>query len=265
VPEIALYRFNDNVKVNYTGRRVVLPSQYAADCETHWRSLMKAGRKHFRGDVFTISEEVIGSDGIVLSAELTDYAHFIYTIHRRSFGRYGCRIIYASTLIVTSDGKFVIGIMGKDTFAPGKLQLVGGGVDQGDIAGHQIDLNRCIKKEIAEEVGIDVGNTSVVKSFEPYLLKTGGPSNFYSAIFKLDLTADENGLSLLYERHVQNLMRQGKSPEFSSLLFVPADAGSVDGLVTFNQREKDENLIPALKAAIGLYPVKTLAENNGRL
>jgi len=60
-------------------------------------------------------------------------------------------------------------------------------------------------------------------------------------------------------------MRQGKSPEFSSLLFVPADAGSVDGLVTFNQREKDENLIPALKAAIGTYPVKTLQEKQPHL
>jgi 8-oxo-dGTP pyrophosphatase MutT (NUDIX family) len=264
VSEIILYSLNNDIKVNYTGKRVALPSQYLSDCEAYWLSLTKTGKKYFRGDVFTVSKEVLSSDGMELSAELTDYAHFIYTINRKSFDKYDCRSIYASTLIITADNKFVVGIMGRDTFAPGKLQLAGGGVDKGDVLGDRIDLEHCIRKEIKEEIGIDAGDPSAVKSFLPYLLKTGGPSNFYSAIFRLDLTIDESGLSHLYERYVHDLIRQGESPEFEALLFIPADTISIEDLAKNNPREKDENLIPAMRAAIGLYPIKNFRENNRR-
>lgn len=254
--EIILYSLNDNIKINYTGKRVVLPSQYVSDCETYWLSLTEKGKKYFRGDVFTISKEVLNSDGIELSAELTDYAHFIYTVNRKSFEKYDCRSIYASALIMTADRKFVVGIMGRDTFAPGKLQLVGGGIDQEDVLENRIDPEHCIRREIKEEIGIDAGDISVVRDFAPYLLKTGGPSKFYSAIFRLDLAVDEARLKSFYQRHVRDLKGRGKSPEFEALLFIPADAISIGDLSENNPREKDENLIPALKAAIGTYPVK---------
>lgn len=153
--EISLYSFSDNVKVYFNQRKIVLPKAYSDSCEAYWESLLKGGKRYFRGDIFTIVDVKHGNEGITLYTELTDYAHFLYTIHKNVYEEHDCRVIYTSVLVETADGKFVIGVMGEDTFAPQKLQLFGGGIDKGDIKGNEIDLEHSAKKEIAEELGID--------------------------------------------------------------------------------------------------------------
>lgn len=258
--EVSLYIIDNNIRVYYNGKKVVLPSQYVADCEAYWLSLMKTGKKYFRGDIFTVSEVIQSQDNITLTVELTDYAHFLHTIHKNKYEERDCRVIYTSVLVETADGKYVIGVMGEDTFAPQKLQLFGGGIDKGDLKGYEIDLEHSAKKEIAEELGIDVSDKTIIKDFRPYLLKEGGRSNFFSAIFKLNLLIDETSLIKRFENHNRGLLLQGIKPELSSLLFVAAEQKSIKDDIIKDKREKDENLIPALQAAIGTYPVKTLCE-----
>jgi len=255
--EIKLYSFDDNVKVCFNQRKVSLPKQYSDDCDAHWESLLKKGKKYFRGDIFTISDIKQDSQGIMMFVELTDYAHFLYTINKNVYEDHDCRVIYTSVLVETADGKLVIGIMGEDTFAPQKLQLFGGGIDKDDIKGNDIDLEHSAKKEIAEELGINADDNKVVKQFRPYLLKEGGRSNFYSAIFKLDLLLNQDGVKNNYKKYVQQLNLQGIKPELESLLFVPKEKDAIEKIVS-DEREKDENLIPVLKASLGLFPVKEL-------
>jgi 8-oxo-dGTP pyrophosphatase MutT (NUDIX family) len=255
--EISLYSFSDNVKVCFNQKKVSLPKQYSDDCDAHWESLRKKGKKYFRGDIFTISDIKHDSQGIMISVELTDYAHFLYTINKNVYEDYDCRVVYTSILVETADGKFVIGIMGEDTFAPQKLQLFGGGIDKGDIQDNEIDLAHSAKKEIAEELGIDVNDYRMVRQFRPYLLKEGGRSNFYSAVFKLDLLLNQDEVKNNYKQYVQQLSRQGIKPELESLLFVSRELDAIEKLAS-DKREKDENLIPVLKASVGLFPVNEL-------
>lgn len=255
--KISLYSFNDNVKVFYNQKKISLPKAYNDDCEAHWESLLKSGKKYYRGDIYTISNVKHDSKGITIYVELTDYAHFIYTIHKNVYEEHDCRVIYTSVLVETADGKFVIGIIGEDTFDPQKLQLFGGGIDKSDIKGNKADLEHCAKKEIAEEFGIDADDNKVVKQFRPYLLKEGGRSNFYSAVFKLDLLLNQEEVKNSYGKYVQRLNLLGVKPELESLLFVPAEKDAIEKIVS-DGREKDENLIPVLRAALGLFPVKEL-------
>jgi 8-oxo-dGTP pyrophosphatase MutT (NUDIX family) len=255
--EIKLYSFDDNVKVCFNQRKASLPKQYSDGCDAHWESLLKKGKKYFRGDIFTISDIKHDSQGIMISVELTDYAHFLYTLNRNAYEDHDCRVIYTSVLVETADGKFVIGIMGEDTFAPQKLQLFGGGIDKGDLKGNEIDLENSAKKEIVEELGIDVNDLKIVKQFRRYLLKEGGRSNFYSAVFKLDLLLNQDEVKNSYEKYVQQLSRQGIKPEIESLLFVPRELDAIEKFAS-DKREKDENLIPVLKASVGLFPVNKL-------
>lgn len=258
--EVSLYKINNNIRVCYTGRKVILPPKYIADCEAHWLSLMEAGKKYFRGDIFTVNEVTQAQDKITLTVELTDYAHFIYTVHKNVYEENDCRVIYTSVLVETADGKYVIGVMGEDTFAPQKLQLFGGGIDKSDLKGNEFDLKHSAKKEIGEELGINTNDEKIVKRFKPYLLKTGGISNFFSVIYKLDLLIDETSLIKRFEKHNKSLIIQGIVPELSSLLFVSADMKSIGDDIINDARDKDENLIPALHAATGRYPIKTLSE-----
>jgi len=254
--EINIYNFDNNVKVHYTNKRVSLPKEYSDNMEEHWNSLLKKGDKFFRGDVFTITDISYFDEILNIFVELTDYAHFLYTIHKGKFEQYDCRVIYTSVLIETSDRKFVIGVMSKNTFAPDKLQFIGGGIDKDDINGDFLDMEHNIRKEIGEEIGIDTTDGNIVKDFRPYFFKDGGKSNFLSAIFKLDLAIDEAEIMDKFQRYNQELISQKISPELSSLVFIKAEQDSIKDFIYNDSREKDENLIPTLEAAVGLRNIK---------
>lgn len=254
--EINIYKFDNNLKVYYIKRRVSLPQDYRDNMERYWRSLLKSGKKFFRGDVFSITNISYHEQSMHLYVELTDYAHFLYTLNKGAFDKNDCRVIHTSALIETCDGKFVIGEMNRNTFSPKKLQFVGGGIDKDDINGDLLDLEHNIRKEIFEELGLDTYDKDIIKDFRPYFLKDGGKSNFLSAIFKLDLALNEVELLDRFEKFNQGLINQGESPELSSLVLIRAEQKSVENFINNDLREKDENLIPTLKAAVGLYNVK---------
>lgn len=248
--EVNIYEYNNNIKVYYTNTRASLPEEYRCEVERHWESLIQMGKKFFRGEIFTITDIKHEGEQIQIFVELTDYAHFLYTIHKGKYEGHDCRVIYTSVMIETSDKKFAIGEMNSYTAAPGKLQFIGGGIDNGDIRENEIDLRHSISKEIREETGINVEDRNVVKSLEPYLLKTGGKSNFLSAIFKLNLLISGSELLDSFERYNRRLISGGASPEIKSLVLINADCNSVINFITNDTRQKDENLVPAIKAAV---------------
>jgi hypothetical protein len=109
--DINIYKLDDNIKVYYTNKKVSLPQEYMDEVEGHWNTLLQSGKKFFRGDIFTITH-IKKTDGqVVISVELTDYAHFLYTVHKGTYAEYDCRVIYTSVLIETSDKKFAIAEM----------------------------------------------------------------------------------------------------------------------------------------------------------
>lgn len=262
--EIKLYHFNDNIKVHYTGKRVALPESYRCEVERHWEHLLGIGKKFFRGDGFTITDIDIRDGCMNIITEQTDYAHFLYTIHKEDNMRYDSRVIYTSALVITSDGKFVIGEMNGDTAFPKKLQFVGGGIDRDDIDEDTINLEHNIKKEISEELGIEADDKNIVKEFKPYLLKSGGKYNFLSAIYKLELLIDKNQLVERYIKFVQELACRGENPELKNLVFVGTDPESVEEFIKRDIRQADENLVPVLEAAVGMYQVFDINDFSSR-
>lgn len=256
--EITLYEFNNNVKVCYKNKKVSLPKDYSDNVEIYWNSLLKNGKKFFRGEVFTITNISRYSESLFINVELTDYAHFLYTLYKNEFNEHDCRVIHTSVLVETSDGKFVIGVMSNDTFAPQKLQFIGGGIDKADINGEILDLEHNICKEISEELGLDIRDKSIIKDFRPYLIKDGGKTNFLSAIYKLDLWINGDELMDRFERFNQGLIIKGINPELNSLVLIRAEQNSVVNFINSDTRKKDENLIPTLKSAVGLYDVREL-------
>jgi len=244
--------FNNNIKVYYSNKHKSLPAEYIKEVNKHWDSLLASGKRFFNGEVFTIDTIEINESGANIFVGLTDYAHFLYTIHNNTYEDSDCRIIHTSVLIETSDKKYAIGEMNEGTAFPFKLQFIGGGIDKGDIKGETLDLEHNIKKEILEELGIDVENTSIVKSLRPYYLKSGGHNNFLSAIFKLDLLIDEAELTLLLNKHNDTLALKTELQEIKSLIFIDAKKEAVK---EFAAKEKDGNLIATLEAAVGIRPL----------
>jgi hypothetical protein len=253
---IYISEFNNNIKVYYTNEKIHLPQAYSNAVESHWNLLLKSGKKFFRGDVYSITDIVHSEEGINIFVGLTDYAHFLYTIHKNTYVEHDCRVIHTSVLIETEDRKFVLGEMNVGTAFPHKLQFIGGGIDQNDIKENIFDLKHNIKKEILEEVFIDVEDKSMVKGVSPCFLKSGGDNNFLSAIFKMDLLVDENQLNDLFNTYKKEIIRKGDIPEINSLKFIQANKIAVEEFINNNISEKDSNIIPTLKVAVGIDSVE---------
>ena len=253
--ETIISEFSNNIKVYYTNQKPSLPMSYSEDVNRHWESLLVNGKKFFNGDVFTINNIQANEECINIFVGLTDYAHFLYTINKNNYEGNDCRVIHTSVLIETSDNKFAIGEMNEGTAFPFKLQFIGGGIDKSDINGDILDLEHNIKKEILEELGIEVENKSIVKSLKPCYLKSGGQGNFLSAIYKLDLLINEDELKVLLNKHNEDLALRMELQEIRSLIFLDAKKQAIEEFATKDKREMDGNLIATLEAAVGIRPV----------
>jgi len=252
---INIYKYH-NIKVHFLNRKISLPQNYIKKIDKYWNLLQKQGKKFIRGDIFTIKSIKQNNTSLIIYVELTDYAHFLFTYYQKVSKKYDCRVIHTSALIETSDHKFVIGVMNNGTYAPQKLQFIGGGIDKDDLIGNELDLTHNIRKEISEELGLNTQNINIIKNFKPYLLKSGGETNFLSAVFKLNLLIDATELLNRFEKYTNRLISQKINPELSSLLLLKADAHSIKKFRYHDKREKDENLIPSLEAAVGLTHIK---------
>ncbi|EHI96849.1 NUDIX hydrolase [Clostridium sp. DL-VIII] len=253
--EINMLKFDDNVKVHYTNKKISLAKEYSKRVQSHWESLLNTGKKLFNGDVFTIYKIKINGSEIHIYVGLTNYAHFLYTMHKNNYEDDDCRIIHTSVLIETIDNKFAIGEMNECTAFPFKLQFIGGGIDKEDISGEFLNLEHNIKKEILEELGIQIENKDIVKKLKPCYLKSGGKRNFLSAIFKLDLLINEEELAELLNIHNKDLELKMEMQEIRNLIFINSDKESIREFVTTDKRERDENLIATLEAAVGIRTV----------
>ncbi|MEG1254931.1 hypothetical protein [Clostridium sp.] len=249
-------KYDDRIAVYYTKNKISLPENYSSEVEKHWAQLKLQDEHFFRGDAYTITNIEINENKVNIFVSLTDYAHFLYTIHRKKFIVPDCRVIHTSVLIETIDNKFAIGVMNTGTAAPNKLQLIGGGIDKNDIEGDVFDLHHNIKKEIFEELGIDVADARIVKSLNPYVLKSGGEDNFLSAIFKMELLINEDELAQRLVHHNEVLILKGENPEIKSLIFIDISKKAVEKLVNEDSRYRDRNLNGTLMAATGIIPIE---------
>ncbi|HTY07742.1 MAG TPA: NUDIX hydrolase, partial [Candidatus Edwardsbacteria bacterium] len=234
--------------VRVPGEQVILPQYYRDKVERHWDRLIKSGKTFFNGPIYTIIRETSSETGIALEMAKTDYAHFLYTLHTPLRSKHDCRVIYTSSLVVTQDGKYVIGIMGRDTFAPGKLQLIGGGLDESDIHNELADLDHSVKKELKEELGIDADDRTTVKDIRQKHLKAGGAHGFMSVIYKVSLILTSSQVLERFERHCASMRSEGQEPEIKTLVFVNTTIKAVRMFTARNKHEKDENLIPVMMA-----------------
>src|SRR6185312_16939891 len=85
----------------------------------------------------------------------TDYASFIAWKHR---GRPHAQVrdCFGAAAIVSSDGAFLLGVMGPHTFNAGKIYFPCGTPDPADIVGDKVDLELSVGRELKEETGLNI-------------------------------------------------------------------------------------------------------------
>jgi len=206
--------------VSFTNRQITLPQDIQDKIGAYWNDLIKSGKKYRRGEVFTVTEKKETKDTIEVLVEKTDYAHYLYCQNVDDLGEYGVHIIHTAVLVETLDGKTIFGRMGEQTSRAGVHQLCGGGIDNDDLTGNVFDFEHNIKKELEEELGINVGDKQRIRTFAPAYFKEGGPTNKMTVVYRVKLNETGDEFSKKYDKFVAHLQENGEQPEFGKIIIL---------------------------------------------
>ena len=240
----------ENLKVIFTQKKFVLSPELQNEVDNYWNELIKKDNKYTRGEVFTLSDIKKSGDKTLINVDLSDYAHYLYTRRIGLSDENACKNLHTSCLIETSDNVLVFGRMGNQTSVPGNLQCVGGGLDGEDVRGNTLDLEHNSKKELLEEVGVDVDKGKMVNDFGIKYLRHDSKLHSVAAIFILKLKITAKEFSDLYAKFETQIIADGKSPEFGELVYLSKNKLALNNFYEKEKKYFDGYLLPLLQEVI---------------
>jgi 8-oxo-dGTP pyrophosphatase MutT (NUDIX family) len=248
--DIKISQLNKEPVVRFSNKHVILPVEAQEKIDIYWQSLLSGGKKYTRGEVFTVTQKK-ESDGILqILVEKIDYAHYLYCQDiDAELNGYGIQVIFTACLVETLDDKTIFGIMGKHTARAGIYQLSGGGIDNSDINDGVFDLRKNIKKELQEEIGVDVMDSERVQNFDAAYLKQGGVTKKIAVVYRVKLNNTSEEFLGKYNNFTKNLKSIDEIPEFEDIIILGQSRGEIDDFFEKNRDNCDEYLEPLLKYA----------------
>jgi hypothetical protein len=234
------------VRIRFDDDKVTLPKAVRQKIDHHWGQLVQDNPRLRNGEVFTVTAVSETDDDIDVRLAETDYAHYLYSHQIGGLGEYTVRIIHSATLVVTTDSKIIFGAMGKHTSRPGIIQCCGGGIDHNDISGGVVDVDHNTVKELAEELGIDAYDKSVVEEFFPAYLKSGGPTEKMTLAYVLRLKQSGAQFLQQYKEFAEKL---DDEPEFGQIFCIDADKESVERFIAQHGDNLNEYMPVLLRVA----------------
>ena len=248
IKENKIIKVTKPVRLELLKDKFILPPEIQEKVDAYWTELTKKKPFYRREEAFTVSSICDKDDITEIRLAPTDYAHYIYT---RSVGlseEFAFNNIHTSCVIETVDEVLVFGLTGENTANTGISQCVGGGLDHDDIRGNEIDLEHNIKKELQEEVGVDVNNEEIASDFKFKYLNYAFNEKFSSiaAIFYLKLKLNEKEFRVHYEEFERRLKENGQVPEFQKLICLPKKEAAIQEFLRNSKRESMDLYMGAL-------------------
>jgi 8-oxo-dGTP pyrophosphatase MutT (NUDIX family) len=128
-----------------------------ADIDRYFAGLMQAKPGLWNGRMLLLAEHAIERDVLRGSYLDTDFASFIAW---RDWGFPDAGVVncFAMGALRASDGAYLLGVMGPQTVNAGRVYFPAGIPDPDDIVGGRVDLDRNVRREMAEETGLGPGD-----------------------------------------------------------------------------------------------------------
>jgi len=124
-----------------------------AEIDAHFAALRAAKPQMWNGRVLILRSGDI-SDGVLSGAySEVDFASFI-AWRDWDFPDRSVRNCFPMAALRSSDGAFLLGVMGAHTANAGRIYFASGTPDPNDIVGDAVDLEQCVMRELAEETGL---------------------------------------------------------------------------------------------------------------
>ncbi len=200
----------DRLDLAFAPRLWPFAVEHRAEIDTFFAALQRKNPALWNGRVLMLGGYTL-ADGVFKGEYLeTDYASFAAWQHwgRSAVGVYDC---FSAAAVMSSDGAFLLGVMGENTLNAGKIYFPCGTPDPSDIAAGRVDLEFSVWRELKEETGFDPGE---------FIVEPG-----WSTVFALPLIAHIKLLrsrlsaDALRARALQHLAREQK-PELCDIRIV---------------------------------------------
>lgn len=253
MPAIEIQSIKKPVNIRISGDKIVLPEPLRQKIDQHWQQLIKDNPRLHNGEAFTVVTVDETDDKLDIELAETDYAHYLYSHQVGGLGEFTVRIIHSATLVITTDNKMIFGAMGEHTSRPGIIQCCGGGIDHKDITDGVVDIEHNTVKELAEELGLDPYDKSLVDEFYPAYLKTGGPTGKMTLAYILRIKLSSVQFLKHYDDFVKKLKDDQQEPEFGQIFCIDMDKESIETFIGEHQDKLNEYMSVLLRAVGDAY------------
>ena len=206
------------INLQYTGQTINLPKDLKEKIQEFWDLAIKETPTLYNGEYYAVEEVEETENEITLRVLKTSYSHYLYD-ERTGIDdeQYRCNIPWSGILLLTKDNYWVFGQSSKDTSFPDGFQISGGGIDRKDISGSNIDLIQNLKRELKEEMNLDLDEIEYNFKYIEYPTKRRNAYGFI-AIGKLNMSKDE--LFNHFEQYKEYLKQNHLEVEFNNLIFL---------------------------------------------
>lgn len=210
---------NKEIKITFRDEDIELPEELKRKINQYWEEDVKRKTPElWNGDTICISDYQEDENSIEIICKKSNYAHYIYDERIGLPLQYACFNLSAGCLLETTDGYYMVGELEERTSYPFCMQISGGNVDKQDIVGGKVDIIKTIKREVQEEINIDLDNKEMIEKYQIKYINLPNNKEHGYMIFakgKVKMTAKE--LEQHYEKYLQFLRKNNLEIEFGKI------------------------------------------------
>lgn len=211
-------RIVKSINLEYTGQNMNLPKDLNDKIEDFWRKAIIETPTLYNGEDYSVENVTETENEIIMRVSKTNYAHYLYD-ERIGIDdeKYRCICPWSGILFITNDNYWVFGQASEKTSFPNGFQISGGGIDKKDIYNSKIDLTQNLKRELKEEMNL---NLDEIKYEFKYIEYPGKKRNAYGFIAVGQLNMSKKELQKHFIQYCKYLENNNLEIEFNNLIYL---------------------------------------------
>lgn len=182
-----IIKYDRDFKFNYKdSNKLIISNEIKEKVDNYFKEFIKDRDGYWDGDIFIVTNLDL-NNGIIEIGK-TKYSSLVYAKKNKDLE---IKPLFATILLSTLDNKYLIIKNNHNS-----INLIGGMADKEDFINNEFCPDLCIRREVLEEIGIDLNDTNQVLYYDMKYLKIPTNNENYYTIGvlytgKLNYTSDE--------------------------------------------------------------------------
>ena len=213
---------NNEIEIIIDKIPLELPQELKKDIQQFWNEIEQNEPYIWDGDFICVSNLEELDNKLILTCKKTKYSHYLYD-ERKVIDdkKYWCSCLWGGILLRTKDDYYVLGESSEQTSLPHCIQIFGGGPDKEDIINNKIDIINTIKRELKEEINIDLNDKKEIMDYEiKYLEIPHNKRHAYGIIAVGNLNMSKVEIEKHHRNYIELLKEKNEEIEVENLIFL---------------------------------------------